>query len=141
MNMEVVQKIKRIDRKYLNDLVKVHYNNALSKRYQQHIYSLYNCENRQIGHCINLKLFNVTFEINEKLKKECLETGLMNLHAYAKGTLLIFNSLNVEKVKKCYKEITYNPFSCLGFHFKNTKTEVKKSRILVLNQKGFFIFP
>ena len=70
MNMDVVQKIKRLDSAYLFNFVKVHYNNALSERYSQRIYSIYNDKDRQVGHCVNLKLSNVKFEINEDLKKE-----------------------------------------------------------------------
>lgn len=139
MNMEVVQKIKKVDKKYVNHIIKVHYNNALSKRYDQHIYSLFNSDNRQIGHCINVKLVNVSFEINEELKKECLETGSINLHAYAKGKLISFNSLKIEDIDDKFEEIKYNPFSCLGFHFKDKNIEIKKSKMLILNQKGFFV--
>ena len=140
MNMDVVQKIKNINKKYLFNIVKVHYNNALSKRYEQHIFSLYNEENRQIGHCLNVKIGKVSFEINQKLKIECLEKGIINLHAYAKGKLLSFNDLYLENIPVYYKQINYNPFSCLGFHFKNTNLEIKKSKRLILCQSGFFVF-
>lgn len=139
MNMDVVQKIKRLNESYLFTFVKVHYNNALSKKYGQNIYSVYNSEDRQVGHCVNLKLSKVQFEINEQLKKECLETGSVNLHAYAKGKLISFNDIKLIKPMCLYKQIKYNPFSCLGFHFKNTNIEIKKSRRLILNQAGFFV--
>jgi hypothetical protein len=139
MNMDVIQKIKKLNKSYLFTFVKVHYNNALSKKYKQHIYSVYNSDDRQVGHCVNLKLSKVNFEINELLKKECLETGSVNLHAYAKGKLMSFNDINLIKPMCLYKEINYNPFSCLGFYYKNTNIEIKKSRRLILNQSGFFV--
>jgi hypothetical protein len=137
--MDVVQKIKRLDSAYLFNFVKVHYNNALSERYSQRIYSIYNDKDRQVGHCVNLKLSNVKFEINEDLKRECLEKGSVNLHAYATGKLLSFNDLKIENLMCFYKEINYNPFLCLGFHYKKSKIEVKKAKRLILNQKGFFV--
>jgi hypothetical protein len=42
MDMEVIQKIKKVNKSYILKVVKVHYNNALSSRYNHNIFSLYN---------------------------------------------------------------------------------------------------
>lgn len=139
MNMEVIQKIKGINKNYLYNHVKVHYNNALSERYSKRIYSIYNEHNRQIGHCVNAKLVVVKFEINQELKRKCIETGEINLHAYALGYLIDFNDENLEEIKSKYIKLKYDPFSCSGFHFEKTKKEIKKAKKLILNQLGFFI--
>ena len=140
MNLNVIQKIKKIDEKYLYTMVKVHYNNSLSNRHSQRIYSVYNQQNKQIGQCLNLELNSIKFEINESLKKECLETGKLNLHAYALGYLVKFNDKNLEKIHDHFVKLRYNPFSCDGFYCENTNKEVNFAEKLTFNQTGFFIF-
>ena len=140
MDMEVIQKIKKVNKSYIFKIVKVHYNNALSSRHKHNIFSLYNEHDKQIGHCLNVKMEDISFEINEKLKQECLKTGAVNFHASARGKLLEYNEFYLDEIHSYYNEIKYNPFSCLGFFCKKSKIEIKKSKNLVLNKNGFFIF-
>ena len=65
-------------------------------------------------------LKNVSFKVSESSRKRVLNTKQRNVHAYAVGELVAFNTAaNFEG-----KDISYNPYYAGFFYYKGDKSEV-----------------
>lgn len=85
---------------------------------------------RVIGHFPELFLRDVTFKVNERVRREVNRKGVKNVHAWVVGELVETGHFHVTK-----RRIAYNPYVLPYFHWAQTGTQVKSLPAVFMKEK------
>ncbi len=88
-----------------------------------------------INHVDSLLLKNVTFSVSEAGRQKVLREKQKNVHAFAKGELVMINQLRPLELNL---QISYNPYKFGYFYNKITQEEIKTNSLVYCGNRVLY---
>lgn len=89
---------------------------------------------KKIGDCVDAVLSDVEFRVSEKQRQWVIAHKMRQVHAYAVGTLVSFDTGPVTEGKAC---VTYNPFRSGNFTTPDGAPVTEAKTVTFVDRKGW----